>query len=288
MSKVFQIVTDQIVKAIENDNLLPWCKPWNASNTSCKNYKGNEYRGINIFLTLLSGRPGPWITLKQAHAVGGRIKDSEFKKSQMITFYTTFNKTDAHGDVDRIPVFRYYSVWSLEQTENVPLPAWLAKEQKERAEHPVDTINAAEGLWEGYKGKPDVTSGGDRACYSPWNDKITMPIRDSFKDSGHFYSVLFHEGVHSTGHKSRLARKDFNQPTPFGSEDYSKEELIAEMGAAMLCALVGIENTINTSAAYVKHWLSKLTADPKLIVQAASQAQKACDHIRGTTFDNAD
>lgn len=287
MSKVYQIVTDQIVKSIEANNVLPWAKPWKVTGTSTKSYTNHEYRGINVFLALISGRPGPWITLNQTRKVGGRIKDGEFQNSQIVTFYTTWEKDKPGSDKkDRIPIFRFYKVWSLEQTENVPIPAWLAKERAKDASDPIPPIEGAEALFEAYQGKPEVTYGGDRACYRPLDDKISMPIRDSFKGPEEFYSTLFHEAIHSTGHASRLGRLSGESPAPFGSCDYSKEELVAEVGAAMLCAVVGIENkTIDNSIAYVKNWLSRLQDDPKLIIQAASAAQKACDLIRGTTFD---
>jgi antirestriction protein ArdC len=291
MNQVYQIVTDRIVEAIKAGGVLPWHRPWKATDTACKSYHGYEYRGINVFLALLSGRPGPWITLKQCHKVGGRVKDGEFNKCQIVTFFKFQDKADRDNPEKsyRAPIFRFYKVWSLDQCEGVPEPGWLKKEKAaQNGPSPaLDTLQACEALWQGYKGQPPVTYGGNRACYIPARDEINMPQREGFESAEEFYSVLFHEGVHSTGHSKRLARKDADKPAPFGSEDYSREELVAEVGAAMLCAVAGIERkTINNSIGYVHNWLMRLECEPMLIVQAAGQAQKACDHIRGTTFDN--
>jgi len=109
-----------------------------------------------------------------------------------------------------------------------------------------------------------------------------MPSRTAFESQAEYYSTLFHELTHSTGHAKRLAREGFDTPQKFGSESYSREELIAEMGSAMLCGVAGIEqNTLANSAAYLKTWIARLKADSKLIISAASAAQKAADYIRG-------
>ena len=114
-----------------------------------------------------------------------------------------------------------------------------------------------------------------------------MPAPNSFKSDEFYYSVLFHELTHSTGHKSRLDREGITDLAAFGSHTYSREELIAEMGAAFLCGHCGIENqTIDNSAAYIASWRQKLGSDPKLIVQAAAQAQKAADFMLDRKWDN--
>jgi antirestriction protein ArdC len=121
--------------------------------------------------------------------------------------------------------------------------------------------------------------GHDKAFYRPVTDSIHLPDRNSFDSAGEYYSTLFHEMTHSTGHQSRLNRSTLTEVVPFGSETYSKEELVAEFGAAFLCAHAGIENTVSNSAAYINGWLKKLRSDPKLAILAASQGQKAADYI---------
>src|SRR6516225_4864979 len=121
-----------------------------------------------------------------------------------------------------------------------------------------------------------------QAAYIPSRDVVTMPSRTAFESQAEYYSTLFHELTHSTGHAKRLAREGFDTPQKFGSESYSREELIAEMGSAMLCGVAGIEqSTLANSAAYLKTWISRLKADSKLVISAASAAQKAADYIRG-------
>jgi antirestriction protein ArdC len=137
---------------------------------------------------------------------------------------------------------------------------------------------------------PAIKTGLDRAFYSPAGDFVGMPAAEQFRTSEDFYSVLFHELTHSTGHQSRLNRKGVTgtegEWSAFGSTPYAKEELVAEMGAAFLCGQVGIvERTLDNSAAYVASWLQRLKDDRKLVVHAAAQAQKAADFILGRTFE---
>jgi antirestriction protein ArdC len=114
-----------------------------------------------------------------------------------------------------------------------------------------------------------------------------MPSIGLFRSSEEYYSTFFHELTHSTGHKSRLGRDGFESVQSFGSESYSKEELVAEVGAAMLCGVTGIENrTLGNSAAYLKTWIERLKSDSRLIVTAASAAQKAADYILGKAHDD--
>ena len=130
--------------------------------------------------------------------------------------------------------------------------------------------------------RPGIRYGGDKAYFRPWTDTVHMPKRNTFTSSESFYSVLFHELSHSTGHEDRLNRKTLTDGTPFGSPTYSREELVAEMGAAFLCAMAGIEDpTIQNSASYIHNWLRFLKSDPKALVVAGAQAQKAADFILG-------
>ena len=132
--------------------------------------------------------------------------------------------------------------------------------------------------------RPAIRHGLDRAFYSPAADSVGMPSPERFDTPENYYNVLFHELTHSTGHESRLNRKGVSgtdgQWAGFGSQSYSKEEMVAEMGAAFLCGQAGIvERTIDNSAAYLRSWLERLKNDCRLVVQAAAQAQKAADFI---------
>src|SRR5206468_8569946 len=129
---------------------------------------------------------------------------------------------------------------------------------------------------------PALRHGEARAYYQPLPDVVNMPERRLFPKAEHYYSVLFHELTHSTGHGSRLDRATLRDLLAFGDTNYSKEELCAEMGAAYLCGVAGIANeTVDNSAAYIAGWLSTLRNDPRLVIAAAAQAQKAADYILG-------
>jgi antirestriction protein ArdC len=149
-------------------------------------------------------------------------------------------------------------------------------------------IECCEQIVAGYKGAPEVTHGHTKAAYRPSADEVIMPSAERFHSNEEYYSTLFHEFTHSTGHKSRLARKGIvDADASFGDDKYGREELVAEMGAAFLCGHAGIEaSTIDNSASYLAGWLKVIKGDPKLIVQAAGAAQKAADLILGTTWDD--
>ena len=145
---------------------------------------------------------------------------------------------------------------------------------------PASPIESAEAIVKGMPNPPAFEQ-DSQAAYIPSRDAVTMPSRTAFESQSEYYSTLFHELTHSTGHAKRLAREGFD-PQKFGSESYSREELIAEMGSAMLCGIAGIEQaTISNSAAYLQSWIKRLKADSRLVVSAASAAQKAADYIRG-------
>ncbi|MCM3791290.1 zincin-like metallopeptidase domain-containing protein [Domibacillus indicus] len=153
-----------------------------------------------------------------------------------------------------------------------------SKRETETFEH--DPIESAQQIVDGYTDSPVIRHHSGRAVYFPKLDRVSVPPIKDYRKAEKYYSVLFHEMIHSTGHQRRLARKGITQSgVSFGDETYSKEELVAEIGAAMLCGVAGIENTtIENSASYIESWLRVLKEDSKLIVYAAAQAQKAADY----------
>ncbi len=173
-------------------------------------------------------------------------------------------------------LLRYYSVFNLSQTEGIDIPASVLQETRTN-----DPIETCEHIVTNMPNPPAFEQSGI-AWYSPSNDVVGMPARGLFHSSEEYYATAFHEMAHSTGHAKRLHRENFDNPVSFGSESYSKEELIAEMTAAMLCGIAGIaQKTLGNSAAYLKTWISRLKSDSRLLVSAASQAQKAADFIQG-------
>jgi antirestriction protein ArdC len=177
-------------------------------------------------------------------------------------------------------MLRYYSVFNVAQCDGVTAPAI---EGADGVHSPIET---AEQIVAAMPRRPEIRHGLDRAFYSPASDSVGMPSPERFESPENYYNVLFHELTHSTGHESRLNRKGVSgvggERAAFGSQSYSKEELVAEMGAAFLCGRAGIvERIIDNSAAYVAAWLERLKDDAQLVVMAAAQAQKAADFILG-------
>lgn len=271
MSKVYQIVTDRIIKKLEQGT-IPWRQPW--TNALAVNWKTQKpYRGINAFLL----DPGEYATWKQITEAGGRVKREETTKFHIVVFWKWIEKeNEESGQVEKVPLLRYYRVYEI----NRQCEGLESKRNIETYDH--DPILEAEKIKEGYKDCPPITFAPGRAYYRPSKDIISIPeIRDYFKPE-EFYSTMFHEMLHSTGHQKRLNRPTVTEVAAFGSETYSKEELVAELGAAMLCAHAQIDNsTIDNSASYIAGWLRKLKNDKRLIIQAAAQAQKAVDYILG-------
>jgi antirestriction protein ArdC len=272
--KVYEIVTERILDYISANGVLPWRKPWHTSTP--KNLVSKKaYRGVNVFLLGMQRFTSSYfVTYKQAAAKGGQVRKGE--KSTPVIFWKMLDKgTDAKGRKQLIPLLRYYNVFNVTQCDGIVAP-------EEHTSTLFEPIEACERIVSGWEGKPPIVHGGGRACYSPSEDLISMPVRESFGKVEEYYSTLFHEMVHSTGHKDRLAREGITNPIKFASHNYSFEELVAECGAAFLCGHAGIvDHTIDNSAAYIANWVSKLKSEPKWIVDAAGKAAKASDLILG-------
>ena len=175
---------------------------------------------------------------------------------------------------------RYFTVFNTEQCEGLRVELFQPADSQPQ----VEPIAACEQVVSGWAGKPVIQHGGDCASYSKLVDVIQMPERTWFDSVEEYYSTLYHELVHSTGHPTRLNRSTLMDFERFGDESYSREELVAEMGAAFLCGFAGVENrTINNSSSYLRSWLDVLKADSRLVMIAASQAQKAVDVILGNS-----
>lgn len=278
---VYEKVTGKIISLLES-GIIPWHMPWVCGKAI--NYVSRKpYRGIN---TWLLSKAGEYLTFKQIQALGGKIKKGS--KAHTVVYSKTITKhvsgaeetTEENVDgktVKRYFLLRYYTVFHLDDVENI---------QSKLKEYEHNPIEEAEKIIEGYDNKPKIVSESHgEAFYSPKLDYINIPPMNGFPTLEEYYSVLFHESIHSTGHVSRLGRfTDEAACAAFGSKEYSKEELVAEMGAAMLCGVAGIETmTINNSAAYIQSWLKVLKDDKKFVVQAASAAQKAADYILGVS-----
>jgi antirestriction protein ArdC len=274
---VAEIITDAIISKLEA-GVVPWKKPWNAATDAPRNLiTGKSYRGINSFLLASSGFSSPYfLTFKQCCDKGGQIKAGE--KGLPVVFWSTVSVEDrSTGDEKEIPFMRYYTVFNAEQT-TIALPA---AEKVERAFNPIE---AAERIVADMPDRPDIRYQQSKAFYHPLFDFINMPKQELFCSDEAYFGTLYHELGHSTGNFKRIGRKGVTETSYFGSHEYSKEELIAEMTAAFLCAEAGIvQATIDNSAAYISGWLRALKAKDNraMVIQAASQAQKAADYVLG-------
>ena len=287
-NQVYEVITNRIIELLEQGT-VPWSQPWKmrAGSMPANLVSKKEYRGINILTLASLGFESPYfMSFKQARALGGYVRSGE--KGFPVIFWKLNKVTDKQTDKDKlIPLLRYYTVFNLDQTTGIDeskIPALAKEEQEEGA--PFNPIDNCQDIFDHMQNKPAFEFNGGRACYKPKSDIVAMPKQELFESETDYYSVLFHEMIHSTGHNSRLSREGITNGTFFGSHAYSKEELVAEMGSAMLCGITGIENkTINNSASYIKGWLSKLNDDSKLVIQAAGLAQKAADYIQNITFN---
>ena len=255
MSKVnaYQVVTDRIIELMEQGT-VPWRKPWTGGGEASNLISKRPYRGVNHFMLNISGYACPyWATFNQIKKKGGKVKKGE--KSTPVVFWKWYEREDPKsGEITEKPVLRYYRVFNLEQTEGIELP----KEDKPE-EKPFSPIERCESLMAGIANPPQIQHKQQSAWYRPGKDLINLPKPESFESPEEYYSTLFHELAHSTGHESRLNRSTLTDMAPFGSSNYSKEELVAEMTAAMLCGVTGItQETIENSAAYLRGWLKKL------------------------------
>lgn len=278
MCKVYEVINQRIMELLEQGT-VPWRKTWNAGGNQPKNISGREYRGINVFMLACQEYGSPyWMTFKQVHDRGGHVIKGS--RSVPVVFWKWVDRNGVDG-VDgeegynaRVPLLRYYSVFNLEQTSGVKEP------ESTVASNDHQPLPEAEDIIKGMPLRPDIRFGSNTAYYSPALDCVELPHLSSFESPEEYYCCLYHELSHATGHGSRVGRKGILEPSFFGSHEYSKEELVAEMSAAFLCGHTGIEQkTIDNSAAYIRGWLKVLMNDKTLLVHAAAQAQKAADYI---------
>jgi antirestriction protein ArdC len=288
----YQEVTDAVIKALEEGTVIWQCSWSNAGFP--KNATTNiHYRGWNIFWlnfhSMINNYPSSaYLTFKQAHQLGGMIKKGE--KGIRIVYWATIelkkdnadqsvqNTDDATPKTKMVP--KAYTVFNIAQTEGIEFPEieTFTKTKKE-------TIKACEALIKNMP-EPPAIKNGDSPYYTIASDTVTIPKLKAFSSSEEYYSTLFHELAHSTGHESRLNRKELMQSDGFGSASYAKEELTAELTAALLSAITGINiPTFDNSAAYIKGWLKALKNDKTLVIKAATQAQRAAVYIRQVTYE---
>jgi antirestriction protein ArdC len=283
---IYARVTDNIVASLEQ-GVRPWVKPWTVQHAAGRitrplRHNGIPYRGINVLLlwseAVEKGYAAPlWLTFKQALHLKGHVRKGE--RGSMVVYTERVTRTrvdDAGEEVEKeIPFLKSYVVFNADQIDGLPEQFYARPAPRTDA---VPRIARAEAFFA--RTDAFTVHGGSQACYRPPHDRIHLPCIDAFKDAESYYATRAHECIHWTGHPSRLARQ-FGCKR-WGDEGYAVEELVAELGAAFLCADLDITaEPRDDHAAYLSHWLKVLKQDRRAIFSAASCAQRACDYLHG-------
>jgi antirestriction protein ArdC len=294
VSPLYETITNQILEALKR-GVVPWRKPWRPSAFPCNASTSRSYRGVNVWLLSLTPFVDHrWLTYSQVQERGGRVKPGEPGQTVVFWKYAVSSKAQEEQEdreskdteeikngIRHAPLLRRYTVFNAEQVEGVnlaPLPTVLSLSKEEN-------IQRAELMVKHMPSPPKIRIEGHVAGYSVTEDQVVMPRIQRFTSQDSYFSTLFHELAHSTGHPSRLNRRSLTSTPVFGSKAYCQEELIAELGSAYCCALLGLDNSlIEDSASYIDSWLKVLGSDPKMVVFASAQAQRAADWIRGVSY----
>ena len=291
-NKVYEIVTEQIIQqletAIQQGTPAPWCKPWNSNTVPINHISGKQYNGINLLLLLENDEYITWSQLCDLQKHRPELKLKKGSKSHMVVYFSFKDSKkeiiNADGQVEekqvQIPFLRYYRVFSIRDIEGDLQP------RRKMVHYDHNPVEEAEKVCNDYINREGVTlkfADADRAFYSPASDTVQVPPAENFGNLAEYYSTLFHELTHSTGHSKRLNR--IKDTAFFGYTEYSKEELVAEVGANMVMSALGIENDAahKNSLAYLQGWLQALKNDVTMIVSACAKAQKASDLILGVS-----
>ena len=291
-NNAYQMVTDRILNLMQQ-GIIPWRKPWHFGAIDDGQEQAISYtsrRAYSLLNQWLLGEPGEYLTFNQITERGGTIRKGE--KAKFVVFFKqqTYVEKDPETGEEKLktyPLLRYYNVWHIKQTDGIASKCPAPGAEPERPHGPA-AINDAENIIFSYlmretslKFQNDKPSG--RAYYSPSEDKVVVPMLSQYDSAAEYYSTAFHELTHSTLKANRCNREGENTRAFFGNADYSREELVAEMGAAMLCSHSGIDSdrAFRNSVAYIQNWMQALKNDPKMIVWAASRAEKAARYIIG-------
>lgn len=277
-ANVYEMVTNRIIAELEK-GVIPWEKPWNGIRSGAFNRISRKpYSLIN---QMLLKHNGEYASFKQWQQLGGHVRKGE--KSEIVVFWKIFEKEELNDngekEIKKIPLLRYCNIFHISQVDGV--------EPLEAPFNEIKPIESADKIINDYVVREHIDfqeKASNEVFYSPSTDKVVVPLKEQYQNTNEYYSTTFHELTHSTGHKTRLNRLENGAVAAFGSETYSKEELVAEIGSANLMNITGIETpqTFKNSAAYIQNWLRILKNDNKFIVSAASKAEKAVNFILGT------
>jgi len=272
---IYQRITDLIITRMQA-GVIPWKQPWNSDTLPRNGISLRPFHGINFWLLLSLNYESPYYySFQQIKSLGGTVKKG--MKSAPVVFWKLLQTEEKDGTIKKTPFLKYYNVFNLSQCEGID-PAKLPSSDPPNPNF--DPIGKADQLIEEWYDCPVIKLNQNHAYYSPSQDIVGMPNPQSFYNESGYYSVLFHELTHSVGHINRLDRHSKMRNLTFNSHEYSAEELVAEMGAAYLCGICGIEQeTIPNSTAYIQSWIRTFKNDPKVLIIGAGQAVKSVDYI---------
>lgn len=295
---LYQEVTNKIIWMIEQ-GVAPWRRTWSTYGLARNYATSHIYTGINLILMNNTAHPIPYfMTFNQVKEQNGQIRKGA--KAEMVIYFNVFYKDGADQtltkeqarsrasqgeEIQVLKFIKYYNVFNIADIEgiNFEIPEIELKQNEK--------IEQCESIIEQMPNRPEFRRiDGNRAFYSPAFDFVNMPAIAQFDTAEDYYATFFHELTHATGHASRLGREEVMNPQTFGSRPYSREELVAEMGASFLCSSVQIDfdNIIENNAAYLAGWLKILKEDSKFIFKAAAEAQKAADYVLNRRQSNSD
>jgi len=284
---VYQKITDKVVNilesAVKENNKFQWFKPWKTgysglpmNYTTKKEYSGSNILFLSLFTSIAGFEHPIFLTFNQIKKLGGTVKKGS--SSFPVIYFSTYEKeiTNNDGEAEKKELFiaKYYNVFNVEQVSGIDFKI----KTNDIKQIDFELLLEPQSIWDNWKNKPNYQEKVQQAFYNPSSDLINMPIKESFNSSEEYYSTLFHEAVHSTGHTSRLNR-GLTEIENLNRNSYSKEELIAELGSAFLSSICGIDKTFDNSVAYLQGWIKSLKNDIKLIFQASSRAVEAVNMI---------
>ena len=277
-TNVYDMVTERIIAELEK-GIIPWEKPWTGVRDGA--FNRITKRPYSLINQMLLQHRGEYATFKQWSELGGHVRKGE--KSEIVVFWKILeqletNEETGEKEIKKIPLLRYYNVSHISQVDGVEP---LAPEQ---LNNDITPIEAGDKIITDYITREHlnfIECKSNKAYYSPSADTVKVPLKEQYDLINEYYSTTYHELIHSTGHKNRLNRLQTCAVASFGSADYSKEELVAEIGSATIMNMLGIETTktFRNSAAYIQSWLQVLRNDSKFIVSASSKAEKAVNYI---------
>lgn len=275
---VYEMVTDRIIAQLEQ-GIIPWEKPWSGIRSGA--YNRISKKPYSLINQMMLKHNGEYATFKQWQRLGGHIRKGA--KSEIVVFWKiqpVEEKQDDGTTIKKsIPLLRYYNVFHISQVEGVePLSRNELKD--------IEPIEEAENILRDYIKRENITleyTAGDKAYYSPSRDLIHLPLMEQFRDASEYYSTAFHEATHSTMKETRCNRMEERKGklVAFGSDEYSKEELVAEIGSANIMNILGIETkkSFRNSTAYIQSWLQVIKNDVRFVISASSKAEKAVKYI---------